>query len=141
MAVITNMIAINVISQTNCQVCSDSEPCLNLPASPPSISYGPGVWVVLSAVSVITCSPHLLKEKRCTFSYVILLRFQIFAAVTFASSALLFALRAYVSPPIQPISRGGAHYPFPLASSFGTRIRASSRPQPFCVGSTSYSSY
>jgi len=68
MTVITNMIAISIISQTNCQVCG-SEPCVNFPTSPPSINYGSGVWVVLSAI---------------------------FAAVTFASSALLFALRAIV---------------------------------------------
>ena len=94
MTVITNMIAISIISQTNCQVCS--EPCVNLPTSPPSIDYGPGVWVVLSAVGVTPShSPHLFKKKElCTF--LCLYFFQIFAAVTFASSALLFALRAYV---------------------------------------------
>ena len=66
MTVITNVIAVGIISQTNCQVTQVcSEPCVDLPTSPPSTSYDPGVWVTLSAVSVIPShSPHPFKERN-----------------------------------------------------------------------------
>ena len=88
MAVILNLVAMDIVSQPNCQVC----PVPYVPISIRSTCYNFKVLATLGFVSILplyvfqsSMKPRFLTSNRVNF--------QIFAYIAFACSSLLIVLR------------------------------------------------
>jgi len=104
MAVVINIVTLNLKTSTNCQVCPVY--CAYLSISTRSAYYDSKVWVTFSFVSILFS--RVLRPSTRTSNPI---PFQIFAYSAFALSSLLIILRMYVfyALGIRASSKGGAH--------------------------------